>query len=251
MNIEKHINDANELARKNILAGFEKGGEPEGTIKDWKSGKVIKQGNKWVSYKQGEGKVSKPKPSEEDQKQLDAFSRMTARLSHHHPQDDCPYGAPYGGYTVSDTRKAITRKRMAIKDKYETPESRKAKAQSENKQWEKRLAEKEAKWDQKAKDMETLSPRQEAINEIIDINYWKTSSKSGWDKGKGYLSSPKYKKDMDRVAKLKEEHGIRSSDLVRQKKGDGTVTEPSNLTPHQKDAKSKGFDPDSVHSMND
>jgi hypothetical protein len=46
---------------------FEKGGLPEGTIKDWKNGKFIKQGEKWVPYKPSEDiKPNRGNKSDED-----------------------------------------------------------------------------------------------------------------------------------------------------------------------------------------
>ena len=58
------------------------------------------------------------KYSEEDQKIIDKFKTMRECFKMHHPQDDCPYGAPFGGYTVSDTRRGMAWKKKSIDAKY-------------------------------------------------------------------------------------------------------------------------------------
>jgi hypothetical protein len=50
-----------------------------------------------------------------DKDTLAKFKKMRDELSHHHPGDDCPYGAPYGGYTVRDTRRGISSITKVIK----------------------------------------------------------------------------------------------------------------------------------------
>lgn len=56
--------------------------------------------------------------TQEDKNTLSKLKMMKDRLSYHHPGDDCPYGAPYGGYTVRDTRRGIASKTKLIKSKY-------------------------------------------------------------------------------------------------------------------------------------
>ena len=52
-----------------------------------------------------------------DKDTLAKFKKMRDELSQYHPGDDCPYGAPYGGYTVRDTRRGISSKTKFIKQK--------------------------------------------------------------------------------------------------------------------------------------
>ena len=66
--------------------------------------------------------MARIKYTEEDQKTIDQFKRMRETFRMHHPQDDCPYGAPFGGYTVSDTRRAMTARKKAIDAKYKSDE---------------------------------------------------------------------------------------------------------------------------------
>ena len=50
-----------------------------------------------------------------DKDTLAKFKKMRDELSQYHPGDDCPYGAPYGGYTVRDTRRRISSITKVIK----------------------------------------------------------------------------------------------------------------------------------------
>ena len=54
-----------------------------------------------------------------DKDTLAKFKKMRDELSQYHPGDDCPYGAPYGGYTVRDTRRGISSITKVIKQNKE------------------------------------------------------------------------------------------------------------------------------------
>jgi hypothetical protein len=81
---------------------------------------------------------SKKNYSAEDKEELRKINSMRSRLRGYHPGDDCPLGSPFGGYTVRDTRSALTQKKKRIENKYKTEADW-------NKESDKRISEMEAR----------------------------------------------------------------------------------------------------------
>jgi hypothetical protein len=129
--------------------------------------------------------------------------------------------------SIQDEKRHWWAEIRAIKDKYETPESRAHKEElrvaRENRAFYKRAAISEKKEAKEAVLLKTITPKQIAINKIVDLNY---SIRCVWEYA-FYLSEKQRerrrkeeRKLKSKKAKIMKEFGLKSTDIRRQKKFD-------------------------------
>jgi hypothetical protein len=129
--------------------------------------------------------------------------------------------------SIQDEKRHWYNEIRLIKDKYETPESRahneELKVAREERAFYKRAAISEKKEAKKAALLKTITPKQEAINKVVDLNYY---IRAMWQYCH-YLSEKQRKlkikqeqKYRNKKAKIMKEFGLKSTDIRRQKKFD-------------------------------
>ena len=114
-----------------------------------------------------------------------------------------------------------------IKDKYETPESKKHKEElksaREDRAYEKRAEISRKKLAKEIADLKTITPKQVAINKICDINYTIRNLRyyPSYLSAKGRSErSTQLNKIWAKKSKIMSEFGLKSTDIRRQKKFD-------------------------------
>ncbi len=132
-----------------------------------------------------------------------------SNLSGYHPGDDSPYGG-----TVKDSRASLRSSISKIEDLILTPEQKEKKLAQQHKASEKRHVKQIKTWDEKAKMLKTITPKQKAINELINLINWRKDIKKYSNSRKEIIKLTKQIED------LKSQWDLRSYDLRRQKEYD-------------------------------
>ena len=152
------------------------------------------------------------------------------KLSFHHPGDDNPWGSG----TVSEERMRLQEKRRVLRRSLRSPEENTAheekKDASAMKASDKRYKERMVKNKEKSAKQKQLSPRQHAINEILDSQV-----------SRKYYAGKELDRLNAKIADLKEEHGIKSSDLRRQTEPEREMSSKEAFTNKLKSNVSKMF----------
>jgi len=139
--------------------------------------------------------------------ELESIKERLRYLSQvHHPMDD----NPWGDGTVRDMRNKLNNRKKQIMNLLETPEDFEKRAEREYQTRQKRTAQQREKREEKEEKLKKLTPKQKAINRIIDLKY-----------NIRVIKDPKFTKEArSEIEKLKDEFNIKSYDLRRQKEYD-------------------------------
>jgi len=165
------------------------------------------------------GKYSDPeylKQKEKDERNLESIRSQLRNLTGFHPGDDY-----YSGESVRELRNRLNYQKSIIIKKYETEAQQKKKDITRHKANKKRLAKQDAKEKIADDKLKTLTPKQIAINAVVDLQYDRThTTTQDYFTRKKTRNHKEYNRLTDEMNKIKSEFGIKSHDLRNQKEYD-------------------------------
>ena len=145
------------------------------------------------------------KEKQQAKEEIERLRTKLRRIAGYNPGDDAIYGY---GYSIGDDRSHLRHKIRNIQQQY-FPEQIEKQEERNSKAWDKRVGERYKKEGETLKKLKTLTPRQKAINQIVDRQYWLrlfgNNGKNPWRK---------------EIEDLKSEFNLKSTDIRRQKEYD-------------------------------